>query len=312
MALFTVHNNPLLTVFLANDLGVHMHNYLAHINSTYPGAFMLYGLDAKSSFAHVYGNYDVTKNTEKQWRDILAGTGNIHDNIRSIANHLKSYSALKFLMRIDYEVSGNLHANTDNANWNPRTQNPAPYQQAFCRIANIVKEIASNVEFVYHPVRGDYSMLYPGASCVDWIGLSIFNNDLVLPASNGVDWYWNNQTGQIDSNLAAAFAWARNTGKKVMIAESSVQRPYSNDDSQIQEYFNRLMTVITRYNVDMWAYINTYEKIYKYLPLFLSDWLALSWPAEWDNSRLETKSEAMQQWWRTNVLTNSRFIHYNN
>ena len=59
---------------------------------------------------------------------------------------------------------------------------PQAYINAYNHIANRIRNVngVTNVDFVYHPVRGtnDTKYLYPGATFVDWVAFSVFNNDV--------------------------------------------------------------------------------------------------------------------------------------
>jgi len=282
-----------------SGLGPVMEAYLAHMNATYPGSKVLFGLDAKAMFYYLYGGYDKTKNTAQMFKDIVAGKFNVDFNLLSFANSIKKYTSITILLRIDYEVSGNLHANTNPTAWDQASQDPQYYKAAFCKVANKFRELKTqNIEFVFHPNRGDHAGLYPDPSCVDWIGFSVFNHDVVQPTFDGNSYYWNNQSGTVDMNLKKGFDWAKSTGKKVMIAESSVQRPNSRTVQGMKTYFERALSIVETYQLDAWFYIN-------------SDWISKSWSGEWDDSRIETKPDEFKQWWKQAVVSSPKFLQYN-
>lgn len=125
-------------------------------------------------------------------------------------------------------------------------------------------------------MRGEFAQLYPGDQWVDWIGMSIFNNDLCQPFWDTGTTYWDGTedetartcSGYYDADVGGnvnAFPYAypvdfndldmlwfaQQHDKPVMIAESGVQRmgPTLNvngtqDDADYTEWMNRLNALI--------------------------------------------------------------------
>lgn len=79
---------------------------------------------------------------------------------------------MKYLLRVDYEVSGNLHANTDPSGFDSATFDLTAYPKAFAHVRKVFLGVLPNVDFVYHAVRGEAALLYPGDDVVDWNGMS--------------------------------------------------------------------------------------------------------------------------------------------
>ena len=78
---------------------------------------------------------------------------------------------MRYLLRVDYEVSGNLHANTNPSQFDPATFDFTAYPKAFAHVRQIVLGTLPNVDFVFHAVRSQAKQLYPGDAVTDWIGL---------------------------------------------------------------------------------------------------------------------------------------------
>ncbi|HEV2635951.1 MAG TPA: hypothetical protein VGX23_12430 [Actinocrinis sp.] len=119
------------------------------------------------------------------------------------------------------------------------------------------------------------SSLYPGDQWVDWIGLSVFNQDLCQPYWENGTTYWNGQENTsdrtclgyyddyvngnvnaiaheypIDLNILRMTWFAQQHNKPMMIAESGVQRMSSTlnangtqNDSDYAAFMNRLSTL---------------------------------------------------------------------
>ena len=251
--------------------------YLNWIERNYPNSYVLIALSMKDNpSAGGYGSV----------ADAVSGIarGAEDAEIRSIARIFRNKPNLRFLVRIGYEVSVSMFASAST------------YQSAYNRIADIIKnEGASNVDFVYHPVRGynDAIEMYPGARNVDWVALSVFNNDVCLEVG-GVS----NCTGsRIDPNLDRVFNWAKSR-HPTMIAEAAVQSPAGSSSNGFIDYLSRLRDVITRHDVQALAWIN-------------SDWTAHGWPANiWSDSRIDSAPRDVQDYWRNNFSDNIRFISY--
>ena len=254
-------------------------NFLTYMNNNYPGAYALVAISIKDNpGAGGYGD------TYSALRDIVAGRWDAE--IDKFARTFADHSDLKFYVRLGYEVSLYMFASGGD------TQT---YKDAYNRMAQRIRAIASNVDFVYHPVRGfnDVVDLYPGDQYVDWVAFSIFNHDVCLSSPSG-----SNCSGQqIDGNLAQGFDWAKNTkGKPVMIAESAVQRYASESASGFMDYLDRVKDVIETYDIGVWAYID-------------SDWNAHNWTGDWGDSRVEINQTVLNHW--NSIVSTSRYIHYN-
>ena len=186
---------------------------------------------------------------------------------------MKQYPNVKYLVRPDYEVSCNLHANTNPSKFEPATFDKAAYPAAFKHVRQVLKAALPTAQFVYHAVRGDAPTLYPGDDAVDYIGFSIFNNDVCMPAGSAAGC----SSGELDPNVAKDLAWAP---KPKLIAESAVQAPSAASPAEFAKYLTRVTNLIEKYNVAGWTYIN-------------SDWGAHDWPTDvWGDSRIEKCADA--------------------
>ena len=149
---------------------------------------------------------------------------------------------------------------------------PSAFIDAYNHIVDRIESQAINVEFGYHPVRGinDTRWLYPGPENVDWVGFSVFNNEVGMEV-NGT---FNVPDERIDPNLALSMDFAQLQGHQIVIAESAAQNPAASDPDLFVEYLHRLHEVVERYDVSALSYIN-------------SDWPAHGWGPEWGDSRVE-------------------------
>ncbi|MFG2925834.1 hypothetical protein ACGFYA_30555 [Streptomyces sp. NPDC048305] len=85
-----------------------------------------------------------------------------------------AHPTARFKLRLDYEVSSFYHCTDASC---------SSYKNAFNRLAGYLdgKSTAHNLEYVFHPVRGEFEAMYPGNSAVDWMGVSVFAHELCLP-----------------------------------------------------------------------------------------------------------------------------------
>ncbi|KAL9045580.1 MAG: hypothetical protein Q9214_001397 [Letrouitia sp. 1 TL-2023] len=245
-------------------------------------------------------------------------SGKFDRQLQSLAGDLARYPQVKYLVRPDYEVSGNLHANTDLGSFNPATFDYTAYPKAFAHIREILNSKNTNIQYIFHAVRGDAQNLYPGDDAVDFVGtsrslppylsfthknhitspnpkknspqtgVSIFNNDVCLPVGATT----NCAGSRLDPNLERDLAWAP---KPRVIAESAAQLPASADAAAFIDYLSRVRDVVERYDVAVWTYID-------------SLWTAHGWPVDtWGDSRVESQAE-VKGWWQENIVGNERFV----
>ncbi|TRX61373.1 T9SS type A sorting domain-containing protein [Fulvivirga sp. M361] len=240
------------------------------------------------------------------------GNGVWDTQIDALAQTFASRPDVKFYVRIGYEVSlllfaynGSAYVNTwleqqagaginvfDNPDGVANMDRQA-YINAYNYIAQRIRNTASNVDFVYHPVRGlnDTKWLYPGDENVDWVAFSVFNNDICMEV-NGT---FNCQGQEIDPQLQASIDWSKARGKKIMIAESAAQAPAASSPSQFNVYLQKLHNVVVDNDVRVLAYIN-------------SDWPSKGWDANWGDSRVEINATVLNNWKNT-FGAGSRYIH---
>ena len=197
----------------------------------------------------------------------------------------------QFLLRVGYEVSLLLFAyNGDQyvVDWLDEQasagvnvfENPDAFPEldrsafvdAYNHIVDRIESRASNVEFGFHPVRGynDTRWLYPGEENVDWVGFSVFNNDVGMEV-NGT---FNAEGLRLDPNLEQSMDFAQLQGHEIVIAEATAQNPAASDPDLFIDYLDRLDDVVQHYDVAALTYIN-------------SDWPAHGWGPEWGDSRVE-------------------------
>ena len=221
----------------------------------------------------------------KLCKDIAAGK--YDSKLQSIASYLAKYPNVKYLIRPDYEVSQNMHANTDPSAYNQNTWDKTAYPAAFKHVRSVINAAVKNAQYVYHPVRGCGPDLYPGDDATDFIGFSIFNNDVCMPVGST-----GNCAGQtLDVNVVKNLQWAP---KPKLIAESAVQAPAAASGADFVTYLTHVKSLIEKYDIAGWTYIN-------------SNWPTHGWPADtWGDSRVEHKPQALA-WWKQNIGTGGRY-----
>ena len=248
---------------------------LAHDNQH--NAYVEIGFSWKDGLAsHGYADHRTITIEE----DIVAGK--FDANIDSIAAYMQTYPQLRFLFRIDYEVSGNFHCNTNPIDWDQNTQNCAYYKAAFNYIAHRIRDLnhTENVDFVYHPVRGQADALYPGSEFVDWVGFSVFNHDLCLNTIETDGPFYNCPDQSVDPNLAHDIDIVKQNYKKpVIISESA----YQQSTQTFQLYLSRLFSLIENNDIHALVYIH-------------SNWPNHSWQLPWRDSRLTNDPAILTQW----------------
>lgn len=220
---------------------------VAYLARDYPGSYVEVGLSWKDNRVGA-GYCDLSAGCAKNCcasnddrapalpeLDIVAGR---HDAaIDAFAAMLAARPTLRFLVRLDYEVSPDLFCT--------RAGDCAPYVAAFNYLASRIRRGAANAQFVYHPTRGWAARMYPGAASTDWIGFSVFNHDVCLPATDGASVTVNCPSSQaVDGNLAADLAWARGTGKPILVAESTVQNSADDAPALFGDYLSRLFALV--------------------------------------------------------------------
>ena len=180
-----------------------------------------------------------------------------------------------------------MHANTNPSQFDPATFDKTAYPAAFKHVRSLLQKSVPTAQFIYHSVRGGAQDLYPGDDVTDYIGFSIFNNDVCLACGSTA----NCQGSKLDPNVAKDLAWAP---KPRLIAESALQAGESGGADNFVEYLTRVKSMIEKYDVRGWTYIN-------------SDWTKHGWTAAtWTDSRIEANSQAMA-WWKQNILGSSRY-----
>ncbi|MFG2839370.1 hypothetical protein ACGFYE_30710 [Streptomyces zaomyceticus] len=163
------------------------------------------------------------------------------DRLVAFAN---SHPAARFKLRLDYEVSSFYHCTDAGC---------SSYKNAFARLVNNLdsRSTAHNLEYVFHPVRGEFEAMYPGDAAVDWMGVSVFAHELCLPmyergylyngtppqnydvtssqcrnAYIGTDSHGNPaavwRTFDHDANMLKLVKFARDHGKPVVLSEAGM------------------------------------------------------------------------------------------
>lgn len=295
-------------------------SFLTYIETNYPLAYSELAISIKDNPAA--GGYDPSA-PNVVWQvcqDISAGKWD--DEIDLISQSMKNRPTLKFLVRIDYEVSLTMFANKTSTpfsqildKYNNMGVNPlenadkvtefdlTAYPNAFNYIAKRIRETngVSNAAFVFHTVRGanDAKWLYPGDKYVDWYGVSVFNHDVCEPTWEPPYPFVNCPATQaVDDNLKKCLDWASTVVKKpIIISESAVQAELTNQHNAtfMNSYLDKVTSLIETYDIKAWVYIN-------------SNWVGHNWSAQWGDSRIETISD-VKNYWLQKVST-SRYIHY--
>ncbi|KAF9887173.1 hypothetical protein FE257_010427 [Aspergillus nanangensis] len=217
----------------------------------------------------------------------IAG-GKYDASLNQLGSYLAQFSNVKYLLRVDYEVSGNLHANTNPNGFDSATFDLTAYPAAFAHVRSVILGLVSNVEFVFHPVRGSASQLYPGDDVVDWQGFSIFNNDVCLAVGSTT----NCQGDQLDPNVLKDIQFAT---KPKIVSESGAQPPASADPAAFIDYLDRVRSMVETYDFAGWFYIN-------------SLWTAHGWDGSvWGDSRIEANAQVLD-WYQQNIVANPRYV----
>lgn len=293
--------------------------FLNFIQTNYPKAYTQLAISIKDNPAA--GGYTGANAVWKACKDVV--TGKWDTQIDQIAASIKKHPTLKFLVRIDYEVSLNMFANKTETEFidilNKYTKqgiNPLEkadqieefdlnaYKNAYIYIAKRIREHneVSNAAFIFHPVRGfnDAKFLYPGDAYTDWFGLSMFNHDVCWPTWEGENPPFRNcpETQAMDNNIKSCLDWAKTVIKKpIIISESAAQSELAHQGTaaHMNGYLDKIFNIINTYDVKAFVYIN-------------SNWVGHNWSAQWGDSRVE-KLPAILQHWKDEVLK-PRYIHY--
>ncbi|MDX2681465.1 hypothetical protein [Streptomyces soliscabiei] len=118
-------------------------------------------------------------------------------------------------------------------------------------------------------MRGEFDKLYPGDDTVDWVGASVFNNDLCQPYPENGTTYWNgtadtaartcsgyydNYVGgnlnafphayPVDLDILRMRWWAETHGQPMLVAESGVQRMSDQLAADYTAFMRRLHTLV--------------------------------------------------------------------
>jgi hypothetical protein len=263
------------------------------------GAYVELGLSWKDAMAaRGYINIDPNDGKPDDYRTVGVEEqivqGAFDQQIDAFVTFFKSHPTITFLLRVDYEVSTNFHCNVDHTKWNFDTKDCHFYVDAFRYVAKRVREIGQvqNVQLVYHPVRGQASLLYPGDETVDWVGFSVFNNDLCLPVRNGEQVVNGCTGGSVDPGLANDIAWAEARGKRVIVAESSVQHDTDSDAASFNTYLDRLFGLLGAHRgIRGLVYINIDWR---------NNWIpGEAWTGPFDaDSRVQRYPETLARWCR--------------
>ena len=176
-------------------------------------------------------------------------SGKFDNQLKKLGAYLTKYPNVHYLFRIDYEVSGNLHANTNPSTFDQSTWDTGAYPKAFAHVRQAIRAQVKNVSFVYHAVRSQGKVIYPGDDVVDFQGFSVFNNDLCLPCGNVVGCSGATLDGNLRGDMEAAT-------KPKIIAESAVQPPNTGDAAGFIKYLTLVKNLVEEQDVVGWTYIN--------------------------------------------------------
>ena len=291
--------------------------FLDYVADNNLGNYALVALSLKdNTMAGGYGQ--MTNNEQSNFNPnavhdaLLDITNGKWDNqIDQFANSMANRPETHFLVRVGYEVSLLLFGYQGEeyvVDWlNEKSSsginvfddpsqveeiNPSTYINAYNYVAERIGSKASNVEFGYHPVRGysDTKFLYPGQENVDWVGFSVFNNDVGMEV-NGT---FNANGATIDPNLAKSIEFARDNGHEIVIAEAAAQYPATSNPDQFIKYLDRLDDLIINYDVKALSYIN-------------SNWPSKGWGPEWGDSRIEEEAQ-VKDYFLSTFGNNTRYL----
>ncbi|MEU6406717.1 hypothetical protein [Streptomyces sp. NPDC046985] len=215
-------------------------------------------------------NADKQAAAQRATAAIAAGTYDAQFN--ALSSFIAAHPSSAFLVRVDYEVS--------SAFFCAGGTDCSTYKNAFRHVAQLVRGrsgAGSRAQFVYHPVRGEFDKLYPGDDVTDWVGVSVFNQDLCQPyRQNGVT-YWNGAEDTsartcsgyyddyvngnvnaiphgypVDLNILRMMWWAQAHRKPMLVAESGIQRMSdglagdgTQSDADARTFMQRLRTLVT-------------------------------------------------------------------
>ncbi|KAI0433098.1 hypothetical protein F5Y09DRAFT_339094 [Xylaria sp. FL1042] len=147
-------------------------NLLSHYASSHNG-YVEIGLSWKDAMTS--NGYTLYQGA-KPCNDIASGK--YDSNLQKLAQYLRDFSGVKYLLRIDDEVSGNLFANTNPNTFDSSTFDLTAYPRAFAHVRQVIS------------------------------GFSIFNNDVCLPVGST-----RNCDGQtLDPNILADIKFATGEG----------------------------------------------------------------------------------------------------
>ncbi|MGI5472300.1 hypothetical protein [Streptomyces sp. CA-132043] len=171
--------------------------------------------------------------------------GKYADRFATLIDFIDAHPGATFLLRLDYEVSSYYHCTDASC---------SSYKKAFARIRSLIDAGThqNNIQYVFHPVRGEYEKLYPGDGPVDRIGVSVFAHELCLPIHDLGGYLYNgtppdnydttalqcrnayigtDQNGNpaavwknwdYDANVLKMMKFAKDHGKKMIVSESGM------------------------------------------------------------------------------------------
>ncbi|NEB94729.1 hypothetical protein [Streptomyces bauhiniae] len=215
---------------------------------------------------------NATKQAASQRATADIAAGRYDGQFAALSSFIAAHPSATFLVRVDYEVSSAFFCTGGT--------DCAPYRNAFRHVVQTVRArsgAGGRVQFVYHPVRGEFDKLYPGDDTVDWVGVSVFNQDLCQPYRENGTTYWNGTQDTaartcsgyyddyvngnvnalphgypVDLNILRMMWWAQQHRKPMLVAESGVQRMSdqlasdgTQPDADNAAFMQRLHTLVT-------------------------------------------------------------------
>ena len=199
--------------------------------------------------------------------------GEYDHNIQELADFLKEYSDVPFLIRIGYEFDGP---------WN--SYEPEPFKQAWRRIVDKLRaEGVTNfatvmASFTRHAADETWEAYWPGDEYVDWVGYSYF----------GVKEHFLVRLLTIRQPKGDTLAFARKKGKPVFIAEST-PRGYllGEQDEAWEEWFE-----------PFFEHIEANKDVVKAISYINSHWAAQPmWEGPmWGDTRLQVNAKIDEKW----------------
>lgn len=148
---------------------------LCFLTPSNSGGIAHIGLSWKDDMTSL-GGYSMFEGAKLQ-HDIAAGRWD--EGLNKLGDYLAQFD-LQYMLRPDYEVTGNQHANTNPNQFDSTTFDRTAYPAAFRHVAENLSGKLDSIQYIYHPMRGNAELLYPGDDIVDFQGKSLVLHDQLM------------------------------------------------------------------------------------------------------------------------------------